>query len=130
MPDKPNVGHEGHELSEQEALNVQTGYPGYKPYEDDIFDTGPVTLDIEADTGKVAHGGYVACNRSKDTIPELGEILVELKETVKGISAWGEQFTLTPGDIISLDGHKVQQIRLDLASSANSRYRVLADKLY
>ena len=124
-----NVGKKGRNLSEQEALSIQTDFSGYKKYEEPIFTTGAgaVELDVLTDTGFNTHGGYIACNRSQEATPELGELEVELAE--EDGAAYGEKYTLTPGDIFSLDGHDVAKIRLT-APGDNCRYRVFADKLY
>lgn len=131
MPNKANTGSKGRQLSTQEALNVQTAFPGYYPYEDILFQAGdsPVILDIKGDTGELCHGGYIANSRSVEGTPELGDLLVELEEVEAGVATWGPQFRLLVGDILSLDGHTVKRIRLT-HSGTNCAYRVIADKLY
>ena len=98
-------------------LSVRSGgYAGVnKAYEDAAFVAGssPATHDFNGDMGRNATDGYMVCDGA-------GNVLVEL--SYDG-AAWGTQFTLKNGEIITFTGMSVDSVRVT-HSGVDSAYRI------
>ena len=88
-----------------------------KVFEDSSFVVGdsPKTIDLNAALGYNATAGYVACDG-------VGDILVKLS---RNGTAFGEQFAMKSGDILPIDGLKLDTIVIT-HSGVNSSYRINA----
>jgi len=91
------------------------GFSGVnKAYEDAAFVAGssPATHDFNGDMGRNATDGFMVCDGA-------GNVLVEL--SYDG-AAWGTQFTLKNGEIITFTGMSIDSVRV--THSADSAYRI------
>ena len=90
---------------------------GWQSFEDSNFVAGdsPVTLDVAGELTRPSDTGYIVCDGA-------GNIQVEVAVTSGNL--FGDPFTLKQGEVATLDGSRVQKIRITHLGS-DSSYRIV-----
>ncbi len=114
-PDGTNKAPSGDDISRSIFVRLTTGIP--VAFEDTSFVSGdsPATHDVNAALGRNGRHGYIVNDGP-------GDITVNISEDNGG--SWSSNITIKSGDVLSLDGMNVDQIKMTWVS--NSAYRIAA----